>query len=393
MEKKTMGSFIAALRKANGMTQQDLADKLNVSNKAVSRWENDEAAPDITLIPAIAEIFGVSCDELLKGERIIREDGQEKSEPKADKQLKAIINKSLSKFKTMIWISLALTVTGLILMFVLRVILYNYIGDSSAAAVGAGVNILFDIAAFVLTLIAVNDLRALKDENDLFENADPALISKFNKTLGNLSFAAFVTIFAALSSSLLLITYTANLYFRGVYINRLWSFTLLAEITALIVLYLKDLYTVRITGAGKESRKISRSLIIMNIIQLVTVAAAGVLYIIGLESSFVPFPIFLISMSADLICFIIFMEISKNERKELIIPGIRNIILSLALTPLVNCTYVVYTKPFYGLELYQKEYAFFPEYVVLSLMLITAIFVISRIAELIIKKKKSIRKS
>ena len=161
---------------------------------------------------------------------------------------------------------------------------------------------------------------------------------------------------------------------------------LLAEITVLIVLY-KDVYTARITGAGKESRKISRSLIIMNIIQLVTVAAAGVLFVIGIRSVLV----FLISLSADLICFIIFMEISKNERKELIIPGIRNIILTLALTPLVNCTYVVYTKPFYGLEIYQKEYAFFPEYVVLSLMLITAIFIISRIAELIIKKKKSAR--
>ena len=47
MEKKTIGQFIAVLRKANGLTQQDLADCLNVSNKAVSRWERDESAPDI----------------------------------------------------------------------------------------------------------------------------------------------------------------------------------------------------------------------------------------------------------------------------------------------------------------------------------------------------------
>lgn len=66
MEKKTIGSFIAALRKANGMTQQELADRLGVSNKAVSRWERDENAPDLSLIPAIAEIFGVTCDELFK---------------------------------------------------------------------------------------------------------------------------------------------------------------------------------------------------------------------------------------------------------------------------------------------------------------------------------------
>ena len=66
MEKKTIGTFIAVLRKANGMTQQELADKLNISNKAVSRWERNECAPDISLIPALAEIFDVTCDELLK---------------------------------------------------------------------------------------------------------------------------------------------------------------------------------------------------------------------------------------------------------------------------------------------------------------------------------------
>lgn len=46
MEKKTIGSFIAALRKANGLTQKELAEKLNVSDKAVSRWERDECYPD-----------------------------------------------------------------------------------------------------------------------------------------------------------------------------------------------------------------------------------------------------------------------------------------------------------------------------------------------------------
>ena len=58
MEKKTIGQFIAALRKASGMTQKQLSERLNVSDKAVSRWERDECAPDLSLIPVIAEIFG-----------------------------------------------------------------------------------------------------------------------------------------------------------------------------------------------------------------------------------------------------------------------------------------------------------------------------------------------
>ena len=70
MEKKTLGSFISALRRAQGLTQQEVADRLAVSNKAVSRWERDEAMPDILLLPAIADLFGVTVDELLRGERM-----------------------------------------------------------------------------------------------------------------------------------------------------------------------------------------------------------------------------------------------------------------------------------------------------------------------------------
>ena len=55
MEKKTIGSFITALRKANGMTQKDLAEKLNVSDKTISRWERDDGTPDLSVIPVIAE--------------------------------------------------------------------------------------------------------------------------------------------------------------------------------------------------------------------------------------------------------------------------------------------------------------------------------------------------
>ena len=69
MDRKSIGSFIAALRKAKGMTQKDLAGLLHVSDKTVSRWETGDGTPDLALIPVLAEIFGVTCDELLRGER------------------------------------------------------------------------------------------------------------------------------------------------------------------------------------------------------------------------------------------------------------------------------------------------------------------------------------
>ena len=69
MEKKTIGSFISVLRRANGMTQAELAEKLFVSDKTVSRWERDESTPDLTLLPIIADLFGITVDELLRGQR------------------------------------------------------------------------------------------------------------------------------------------------------------------------------------------------------------------------------------------------------------------------------------------------------------------------------------
>lgn len=98
MEKKTIGSFIAALRRANGLTQKELAEKLNVSDKAVSRWERDECYPDLTMIPALAEIFGVSCDELLNGGRINSVERQSRQEQKTAKQIDFLINRVRASF-------------------------------------------------------------------------------------------------------------------------------------------------------------------------------------------------------------------------------------------------------------------------------------------------------
>ncbi len=69
MTNKSIGSFLAELRKEKGLTQKELAEFLNVSDKTVSHWERDKYSPDISVIPILAEYFGVTCDELLGGER------------------------------------------------------------------------------------------------------------------------------------------------------------------------------------------------------------------------------------------------------------------------------------------------------------------------------------
>ena len=66
MQEQNMSTMIASLRKAKGMTQAELADRLNVTDKAVSKWERGLSCPDIALLPKLAEIFGVSVDELMQ---------------------------------------------------------------------------------------------------------------------------------------------------------------------------------------------------------------------------------------------------------------------------------------------------------------------------------------
>ena len=65
MSNKTMGELISTLRKEKSMTQKDLAEKLNVTDKAVSKWERNLSSPDISIIPRLAELLGVSTDALL----------------------------------------------------------------------------------------------------------------------------------------------------------------------------------------------------------------------------------------------------------------------------------------------------------------------------------------
>lgn len=114
MEKKSIGSFIAALRKAKGLTQRELAEKLNVSDKAVSRWEREESLPDLSLIPAIAEIFGVTADELLRGERMKEGESLPRAEEKSEKQLKNLVSRSLLRFNNRSIIAAGVTLAGLI---------------------------------------------------------------------------------------------------------------------------------------------------------------------------------------------------------------------------------------------------------------------------------------
>ena len=66
MEKQTLGMIIASSRKEHALTQLELAEKMGVTDKAVSKWERNLSCPDVNTLPKLAELFGMSVDELLQ---------------------------------------------------------------------------------------------------------------------------------------------------------------------------------------------------------------------------------------------------------------------------------------------------------------------------------------
>ncbi|MBR2327280.1 MAG: helix-turn-helix domain-containing protein [Clostridia bacterium] len=86
MDQVKIGDFIATERKRLGLTQNELAEKLSISNKTVSKWETGRGLPEVSLMLPLCEILGVTVNELLAGERIT-----ENAEKKAEENLMLLL--------------------------------------------------------------------------------------------------------------------------------------------------------------------------------------------------------------------------------------------------------------------------------------------------------------
>lgn len=80
MNQEKIGKFILELRKEKNMTQMDLADKIGVTDRAVSKWENGKGMPDLSLMQPLCKELGITINDLLSGEKIDNHDDQEKFE-------------------------------------------------------------------------------------------------------------------------------------------------------------------------------------------------------------------------------------------------------------------------------------------------------------------------
>ncbi len=100
MNQEKIGKFIAKLRKQKNMTQQELAKKLGVTDRAISKWENGRGLPDYSLLQNLCDALSVSINELFSGEKISKENYKKKAEENMSK----LINDNYNKKKKLNWI-------------------------------------------------------------------------------------------------------------------------------------------------------------------------------------------------------------------------------------------------------------------------------------------------
>ncbi len=74
MNQEKIGKFISELRKENNMTQEQLAEKMGVTDKSISRWENGKTMPDLSMLPILANELNVEVSELLNGRKMTKEE-------------------------------------------------------------------------------------------------------------------------------------------------------------------------------------------------------------------------------------------------------------------------------------------------------------------------------
>ena len=113
MDQIKIGRFIAECRKSKNLTQMQLAERLNITDRAVSKWETGKAMPDSSIMLELCTLLGISVNELLSGEKISMENNYKKNE-----QLLLDMAKELEKKSKTIWHSMwAIMIVSMIALF------------------------------------------------------------------------------------------------------------------------------------------------------------------------------------------------------------------------------------------------------------------------------------
>ena len=153
MNQESIGKFIAACRKEKGLTQVQLSEKLNITNRAVSKWETGKSCPDASIMLELCDILGITVNELLSGERITMENYQKMAEENlVDLQSKK--EKAQKSFMRMeiIWLIVAL------LLSPVHFVINYYYRENKSTGIGFCI-LLIGIVMFVVYFVKNYEIK------------------------------------------------------------------------------------------------------------------------------------------------------------------------------------------------------------------------------------------
>lgn len=164
MDQEKIGKFIQKLRKEKELTQQELANKLNVTDRAVSKWETGRGLPDLSIIKPLCEELDISINELLSGEKLNKKEYNEKLEENIEKTIE-YTNDKIKNIKNKINITLIVigTIISLVLLDTAQALLFK-----NSPLIGIRDEYLSDADSYVDKGILVNTYYCVK-EKDIVE--------------------------------------------------------------------------------------------------------------------------------------------------------------------------------------------------------------------------------
>ena len=118
MDQIKIGKFIASCRKQQGMTQAVLAEKLGISDRAVSKWETGRSMPDSGIMLELCGFLKINVNELLSGEKIMAGSYDKRAEENLLAMKRQIEEKNRQMLRTEYWIALPAVIAGLVMVFV-----------------------------------------------------------------------------------------------------------------------------------------------------------------------------------------------------------------------------------------------------------------------------------
>lgn len=169
MDQIKTGKFIATLRKEKELTQEQLGEKLGVTNKTISRWENGNYMPDIEMLSLLSKEFDVSINELISGERLLLDDFKKA----ADNNLVTALNNSTFTLKEKIaffkkkWLREHIATIVLCIVVWIGIMLCVALNNSYAllGAIGSILALLFYVVLYnrMMAYVENNAYRATSD--------------------------------------------------------------------------------------------------------------------------------------------------------------------------------------------------------------------------------------